>query len=134
MKVTVYQGKNFVLTNEHLLQKAAKQPILQNTLVLVPDRFTLQAERILLQHQPHLLNTRVVTFSMLYRMLAGELNRGLDPQVLDKTSAVLNIWQAIRQVQDQLLWFKTSAGHYDFAEKMLYYTRADTNGRSVRLL
>ena len=118
VKVTVFQGKNFVLTNEHLLQKAAKQPILQNTLVLVPDRFTLQAERILLQHQPHLLNTRVVTFSMLYRMVAGELNRGLDPQVLDKTSAVLNIWQAIRQVQDQLLWFKTSAGHYDFAEKM----------------
>ena len=118
MKVTVYQGENFVLTNEHILHKAAQEPILQNTLVIVPDRFTLQAERILLKYQPHLLNTRVLTFSMLYRLVACELNRGEEPQVLDKTSAVLHLWTAIRQVQDQLVWFKTSAGHYDFAEKM----------------
>lgn len=118
MNVTVYQGDNFVLTNERLLQKAATEPCLQNTLVIVPDRFTLQAERILLKYQPHLLNTRVLTFSMLYRLVACELNRGEEPQVLDKTSAVLHLWTAIRQVQDQLMWFKTSAGHYDFAEKM----------------
>ena len=118
VNVTVYQGENFVLTNERILQKAASQPCLQNTLVLVPDRFTLQAERLLLKYQPHLLNTRVLTFSMLYRMVACELNRGEEPKVLDKTSAVLNLWTAIRQVQDQLVWFKTSAGHYDFAEKM----------------
>ena len=118
MSVTVYRGKNFVLTNEHVLEKAAAQPLLQTVLVLVPDRFTLQAERLLLKHQPHLLNTRVITFSMLYRLVASELNHGEEPVVLDKTSAVLNLWTAIRQVQGQLTWFKTSAGHYDFAEKM----------------
>ncbi|MCM1404053.1 MAG: PD-(D/E)XK nuclease family protein [Prevotella sp.] len=118
VKVTVYQGKNFVLTNEHVLRQAAAQPILQTVLVLVPDRFTLQAERILLKQQPHLLNTRVITFSMLYRLVAAELNHGETPAVLDKTSAVMHLWTAIRQVQGELTWFKTSAGHYDFAEKM----------------
>ena len=118
MKVTVYQGENFILTNEYILRQAATQPLLQTVFVLVPDRFTLQAERILLRHQPHLLNTRVITYSMLYRLVASELNQGVEPRILDKTSAVLNLWTAIRQVQDQLTWFKTSAGHYDFAEKM----------------
>lgn len=118
VSVTVYQGKNFVLTNEHVLKKAAEQPLLQPVLVLVPDRFTLQAERLLLKSQPHLVNTRVITFSMLYRLVASELNQGAEPVVLDKTTAVMHLWAAIRQVQGQLTWFKTSAGHYDFAEKM----------------
>lgn len=118
VNVTVYQGKNFVLSNEYVLKKAATQPVLQPVLVLVPDRFTLQAERFLLKHQPHLLNTRVVTFSMLYRLVASELNHGEEPVILDKTSAVMHLWTAIRQVSDHLQWFKSSAGHYDFAEKM----------------
>lgn len=118
MKVTVNQGENFVLTNEHVLRQAATQPILQTKLVLVPDRFTLQAERILLKYQPHLINSRVITFSMLYRLVAAEINQGIQPTVIDKTSAVLHLWTAIRQVQNELTWFKSSAGHYDFAEKM----------------
>ncbi len=119
VKVTVYRGKNFVATNEYVLKQAATQPLLQPVLILVPDRFTLQAERICLQKQPHLLNTRVVTFSMLYRLVVDELNHDKAPvEILDKTSAVLHLWTAIRQVQGQLTWFKTSVGHYDFAEKM----------------
>ena len=118
VNTTVYQGENFVLTNEHVLRQAAAEPNLQTVLVLVPDRFTLQAERIMLKQQPHLLNIRVVTFSMLYRLVASELTRGEEPVILDKTSAVLNLWNAIREVQDQLLWFKSSAAHYDFAEKL----------------
>ncbi len=118
VSITVYQGENFVLTNEHVLRQAAAEPTLQTVLVLVPDRFTLQAERIMLKHQPHLLNIRVLTFSMLYRLVASELTRGKEPVILDKTSAVLHLWNAIREVQDQLTWFKSSAAHYDFAEKM----------------
>ena len=119
MKVNVYRGKNFVLTNEYVLQQAAAQPILQPVLVLVPDRFTLQAERILLKQKAKLLNLRVITFSKLYHLVADELNHNKEPvKVLDKTTAVLNLWTAIKQVQGQLTWFKTSVGHYDFAEKM----------------
>ncbi len=119
MSVTVYRGDNFVLTNEHVLGQAAAQPLLQPVLVLVPDRFTLQAERFLLKQKPQLLNTRVITFSMLYRLVADELNFNREPvTVLDKTSAVLHLWTAIREVQGQLTWFKKSAGYYDFAEKM----------------
>ena len=119
MGVTVYRGDNFILTNEHVLRQAAAQPLLQSVLVLVPDRFTLQAERFLLRQKPQLLNTRVITFSMLYRLVADELNFNREPvTVLDKTSAVLHLWTAIREVQEQLTWFKKSAGHYDFAEKM----------------
>lgn len=118
VKVTVYQGENFVLTNEYVLRQAATQPVLQTKLVVVPDRFTLQAERYLLKTQPHLVNVRVITFSMLYQLVASEINQGIQPAIIDKTSAVLHLWTAIRQVQDQLTWFKSSAGHYDFAEKM----------------
>ena len=77
VKVSVYQGDNFVLTNEHVLKQAAGQPVLAPVLVLVPDRFTLQAERFLLKQRPHLVNLRVVTFSMLYRLVSEELNHGL---------------------------------------------------------
>ena len=119
VKVTVYHGDNFVLTNEHVLSQAATEPLLQPVLVLVPDRFTLQAERFLLQQQSHLVNTRVVTFSLLYSLVVSELTFKQEAvTVLDKTSAVLNLWTAIRQVQGQLTWFKKSASHYDFAEKM----------------
>ena len=119
VKVTVYQGENFILTNEHVLRQVAGEPDLTPVWVLVPDRFTLQAERQLLTQRGHLLNARVLTFSMLYRQVVAELNRGepLIP-VLDKTSAVLYLWAAIKQVQDQLTWFKNSVEHYDFAEKM----------------
>ncbi len=119
VKVTVYRGENFVATNEFVLQKAAAQPLLAPVYVLVPDRFTLQAERFLLQQKPNLLNTRVVTFSMLYRLVSEEINFRQTPvEILDKTSAVLNLWTAIHKIQGQLTWFKNSAGHYDFAEKM----------------
>lgn len=119
MKVLVYNGENFIQTNEHILQLAAVKPDLQPTFVIVPDRFTLQAERIMLGKAVTLLNTRVITFSMLYQLVAEELNQGAKPNnVIDKTSAVLHLWAAIKQVQDDLQWFKKSVAHYDFAEKM----------------
>lgn len=119
MKVQVYNGENFVQTNEYILQLAASKTDLRPTFVLVPDRFTLQAERIMLTKAATLLNTRVVTFSMLYQLIAEELNQGAQPDnVIDKTSAVLHLWAAIKQVQDELQWFKKSVAHYDFAEKM----------------
>jgi len=84
--------------------------------IIVPDRFTLQAERILLLQKSCLFNVRVVTFSMLFNILQEEL--GAEVRVLDKTSAVLFMWRAIQQVKNDLVWFSRSAGHYAFAEKM----------------
>ena len=119
MPVTVQKGTNFALTNAAVLKAAAVKADLSPVLVLVPDRFTLQAEQIMLQYQPQLLNTRVITFSMLYQMVAEELNRGAPATpVLDKTTAVLNLWTAIKQVQADLQWFKKSVNHYDFAAKI----------------
>lgn len=119
MRVVVNQGENFVATNEYVLGLAAGKAALQPVFVLVPDRFTLQAERLLLQKCGRLLNTRVLTFSMLFQVVSEELSRGEAPvPVLDKTTAVLSLWTAIRAVQDELLWFKKSVAHYDFAAKM----------------
>ena len=119
MSVTVQKGTNFALTNAAVLKAAAVKADLSPVLVLVPDRFTLQAEQIMLGYQPQLLNTRVITFSMLYQMVAEELNRGAKPtQILDKTTAVLHLWTAIKQVQADLQWFKKSVNHYDFAAKI----------------
>lgn len=119
VNVTVQKGTNFVQTNAVVLRQAATKTDLSPVLVLVPDRFTLQAEQIMLRYQPQLLNTRVITFSMLYQIVAEELHHGAPSEpILDKTAAVLHLWTAIKQVQGELQWFKKSVNHYDFAAKM----------------
>jgi len=92
---------------------AAGDGVVKPTFIIVPDRFTLQAERILLSKKSCLFNVRVVTFSMLYVILSESKDL-----VLDKTSAVLFMWRAIQEVKKDLTWFSRSAGHYAFAEKM----------------
>jgi ATP-dependent helicase/DNAse subunit B len=132
LNVIVDVGNNFAATAEAILSAAANlcsfhsssaSPCLRkNNLspmyVLVPDRFTLQAERILLSHGKTLLNARVITFSMLYNIVASELGQGKLPEVIDKATAVLYLWRAIKDVTKDLLWFSKSVSHYDFAEKM----------------
>lgn len=119
MNVSVQKGTNFALTNAAVLKAAAVKADLSPVFVLVPDRFTLQAEQIMLTFQPQLLNTRVITFSMLYQIVAEELHHGMPTdQILDKTTAILHLWTAIKQVQGDLLWFKKSVNHYDFAAKL----------------
>ncbi len=119
MNVVVKVGNDYINTNQHILDLVSNKKGLSPAFVLVPDRFTLQAERMLLRNNPRLLNTRVVTFSMLYNIIAEELNMGDMPaNVIDKTSAVLYLWKAIKSVQGQLGWFQKSVSHYDFAEKI----------------
>ena len=88
------------------------------TWLVVPDRFTLKAEELLLKHNSVLLNTRVLSFSMLYNIVSSELNASNDVKILDKTSAVLFMWKAIQSVKSNLVWFAKSASSYSFAEKM----------------
>ncbi|MCL2851251.1 MAG: PD-(D/E)XK nuclease family protein [Firmicutes bacterium] len=102
-----------------LARESAKSG-LNPTWVLVPDRFTLECEKLLLKDESGmpccLLNTRVITFSMLFNIIKTEL--GDDEIILDKTRAVLYIWRAITDVAGDLCWFKGSGHHYTFAEKM----------------
>jgi len=53
---------------------------------------------------------------MLFNILREEFET--QSHVLDKSSAVLFMWNAIQQVKGDLIWFKRSAGHFAFAEKM----------------
>ena len=96
-------------------------------LIIVPDRFTLQAEKILMRDTQCLLNVRVITFSMLYNLLSEELKTpvagatpplGKGELVLDKTTAVLFTWRAIQAVRTDLVYFNRSVDQYAFAEKM----------------
>ena len=91
------------------------------TFVIVPDRFTLQAEKMLLGGGT-LLNCYVVTFSKLFYILheefSGRARCDQSVRVLDKTSAVLYMWRAIKAVKDDLIWFNKSVRHYAFAEAM----------------
>ena len=104
--------------NEKLLSIAAKFGMqnqkkgMHPIFIIVPDRFTLQAEKILLTHAPVLLNVRVVTFSMLFHIISPNTD------VLDKTSAVLFMWRAIRDVRGELGHFGSCVDQYAFAEKM----------------
>ena len=69
------------------------------TFVIVPDRFTLECEKLLLQSGKNnqcLLNTRVLTFSMLFNVISTEL--GTSQTVLDKTKAVLYMWRYIKRL------------------------------------
>jgi len=100
-----------------ILEQAIKQLEKQDGAVwiLVPDRFTLQCEKLLLELSPALLNIRVVTFSMLYNILKDELD--FHSEILDKTSSVLFVWRAIRNVHNNLVWFNRIKS-YSLAEKV----------------
>ena len=117
--ISVITEENICMVNEKVLQAAAaysaqnQKKSLSPIFIIVPDRFTLQAEKILLRHAPVLLNVRVVTFSMLFHILCENKK-----DVLDKTSAVLCMWRAIRDVREKLLYFTKSVDQYAFAEKM----------------
>lgn len=116
MNVTVLSGSNLAVVTNEVLLAARKNVGFTPTFVLVPDRFTLQAERVLLEHGGTMLNTRVVTFSMLFSALADELTQGGSVKVVDKTTAILYLWRAIKAVK--LNWFGGSSRYFDFAEKM----------------
>lgn len=114
-QVSLLTSSNLCQAVDEALGKAISAD-LTPTFIIVPDRFTLQAERMLLSKKSCLFNVRVVTFSMLFNILHEEL--GAKAHVLEKTSAVLFMWRAIGQVKNDLTWFSRSAGHYAFAEKM----------------
>ena len=119
MKISVISGTNICEVNERLLRAAAtfskdQSKKIPTVFVIVPDRFTLEAEKILTIFAPCLLGLRVVTFSMLFNVLHGESN----DKVLDKTSAVLFMWKAIQSVKGDLVYFNRSVGQYAFSEKM----------------
>jgi len=126
VKVSVITNDNICGVNEMVLQTAAKCAAPQNghlpmVLIIVPDRFTLQAEKILLQNHRSLLNVRVLTFSMLYNLVHEELRgfeKSTESKVIDKTTAVLFMWRAVGAVRDRLQYFGASTGQYAFAEKM----------------
>jgi ATP-dependent helicase/nuclease subunit B len=113
--ISLIQSKNICSAVEKTLELTTVGDFAP-TFIVVPDRFTLQAEMILLRYKSSLLNVRVVTFSMLFNILREEL--GAEAQVLDKSSAVLFMWEATQSVKDKLVWFNRSVGHFAFAEKM----------------
>ncbi|MCL2228574.1 MAG: PD-(D/E)XK nuclease family protein [Firmicutes bacterium] len=121
--ITVITGDKICDVNESLLEAVAKFAVqnqardLAPIFVIVPDRFTLQAERILAQSGNTFLNLRVVTFSMLFNILY-DLAEKTPAKILDKTTAVLLMWRAIRDVRENLLYFGNSVEMYSFAEKM----------------
>jgi len=98
---------------DEIIGKAREQDSIDPVFVIVPDRLTLYAERMV-SEGVCLLNTNVITFTKLFYLLQDEL--GDDAVVLDKTSAVLLMWRAIKNVRDRFIWF--TGTHYSFAEKM----------------
>ena len=72
--VSFIQSDNICAATEDVLERAAACAGTCPVFIIVPDRFTLQAERILLQKKSCLFNVRVVTFSMLYVILSEELD------------------------------------------------------------
>jgi len=118
-KISTLTAENLCAVNEKVLRAVAgfaqinQRRDIAPIFVIVPDRFTLAAEKILASFAPCLLNCRVVTFSMLFNVL----NMGAT-LVIDKTTGVLFLWRAIQEVRGDLLYFGNSAHQYAFAEKM----------------
>jgi len=117
-EITIVKTNNLSSSIDEVLTMAETNARVNTkpTYIIVPDRFTLEAERKLLKISPCLLNTRVLTFTMLYNLITSETET--QPNILDKTKAVLFMWHAIESVRDSLVWFNKSSGHYTFAEKM----------------
>jgi ATP-dependent helicase/nuclease subunit B len=122
VKINVLAADNICEVNDKVLCTAAKfaadnqKHAMAPIFVIVPDRFTLQAEKIMTAAAACMLNVRVLTFSMLYNLVNGE--RGDTCAVLDKTTAVLFMWRAVQEVRGELVYFGRSAGQYAFGEKM----------------
>jgi ATP-dependent helicase/nuclease subunit B len=117
---SVISDKNICAVTEKVLSAAAafqagnqRRLLIPAVFIIVPDRGSLAAEKFLALRADCLLNVRVVTFSMLFRILSGG-----QAAVLDKTSAVLFMWRAIQDVRADLCYFSRSASQYAFAEKM----------------
>ena len=117
VSVTIVTADNICTANaEDVKLAVGSANTARPVFVIVPDRFTLQCEKMLVEDGGCLLNTRVLTFSMLYNVISEEL--GEEPPLLDKTNAVLFIWRAIQAVRDDLQFFRRSVNQYAFAEKM----------------
>ncbi|MDR0383986.1 MAG: PD-(D/E)XK nuclease family protein [Christensenellaceae bacterium] len=118
-------GGGIMKTVLEVASAVEKNDNLDPIFVLVPDRFTLQMEKMIMQECKKrgvstLLNLRVVTFSMLYQLLVDELSFGMPAvEPIDKTTAVLLLWKAIRNTdRKKLQWFSKNTQHYDFAEQL----------------
>ena len=118
VSITIVKSENISASITEIVRMAREsaKDFSVATWVLVPDRFTLECEKLLLSGVPCLLNTRVITFSMLFNIISTEL--GFASGILDKTKAVLYMWRAISDVESELCWYRGMARHYSFAEKM----------------
>jgi len=150
--ISVLTGDNICEVNERLLHAVAnfsksQKKEIPMIFVIVPDRFTLQAEKILVDtntnEQVGLVSSRgaqrrgdpvglldcfvprndrieclLGVRVVTFSMLFNLLHGESNDKVLDKTSAVLFMWKAIQSTKEKLAYFNESADQYAFSEKM----------------
>lgn len=107
----------------HRVLQEIKQGLLENTedqlILLVPEQFTLQAERDLIQklHLPGIIKAEVLSFTSLARRVFSEVG-GLTRTLLNEQGKNMILRKMIDEVARDLTIYKKSAGQEGFIPKL----------------
>ena len=121
MKIKLYQGSTLTDATVAMIKSIDNSDMFSMHVIIVPDRFSLQCEKLVLQLFPQkaLFNVRVVTltrFSVeLLSKLGVKLGRG---DVLSSGETLLLTSRAIENVQENFKTFKR--GGIDFCYEITF--------------
>ncbi|MBO5395054.1 MAG: PD-(D/E)XK nuclease family protein [Clostridia bacterium] len=108
MKLAIYQGPTTFSSAKYMLSKIDNSDFDIDHVVVVPDKFSLLTEKLILDLFPQgsLFNVRVKTLSSLSRELMRKL--GCEVEVLSSGESLLLTQEAIERVKKDFVSFKKS--------------------------
>lgn len=118
---------NIVVANTHLasfcailekIKQATKQNPMQNIILVVPDKFSLNAEQMIFDvlQTNSLFNVWITTLTRLEKKVLQNAEQGLN--VLTKQSGTMLVAKIILQNADKLKTYKKVANQFSFAQNM----------------
>ena len=108
MKMTIWAEENLSLATDAMFSSIDCHDYNIEHVVIVPDRFSLLAEKKLLEKLPNhiLFNVKVTNFSAFTSFLLKKL--GKEKELVSAGERILLIQKAVNQVKDQFVYFKKS--------------------------
>ena len=109
MKMTLWAEENLSLATELMFSSIDCRDYNIEHIVIVPDRFSLLAEKKLLEKLPNhiLFNVKVTNFSSFTTFLLEKLGRA--SELVSAGERILILQKAVNRVKDQFVYFKKSA-------------------------
>ena len=108
MKITLWAEENLSLATDFMFSSIEGQDYNVQNIVIVPDRFSLLAEKQLLEKSPEniLFNVKVTNFSSFTTFLLDGL--GKSGEMASAGERILILQRAVNKVKDKFVFFKKS--------------------------